>query len=146
MTNRGEFEKVNRSSTPLYGARKLLVCGYAAAGHQELLEFLKYIGLDSIPIVFASDKDIDRPLKDMMARADRSGMGAGSTIHRAIILSGLTQKEVHTLIGGYRQAGGPEQLWAVVTPISEGWPLRQLLEELEAGHQAMKQRKQASDP
>jgi len=145
MSKQGEFEKVSRSSAPLYGERKLLVCGYPAAAHQELLAFLKYIGLDNIPVVFASDKDIDRPLMDLMALPDRNGIGDDSTLNRAIILSGLAEKEVHTLIGGYRQAGGTEQLWAVLTPISESWPLRQLLEELAAEHQAVKQRKQASD-
>lgn len=145
MSNPGEFEKVSRSATPLYGERKLLVCGYPSAAHQELLTFLKYIGLDNIPVVFASDDDIGLSLSDLMTLPDRRGIGEGSTLKRAIILSGLTEKEVHTLIGGYRQAGGPEQLWAVLTPISESWPLRELLDELEAEHKAMKQRKKVSD-
>jgi len=145
MSKQGEFEKVSRSSTPLYGERKLLVCGYPAAAHSELLAFLKYIGLDHIPVVFATDKDIDNPIADLMALPGRSGFGDDSTLKRAIILSGLTEKEVHTVIGGYRQAGGAEQLWAVLTPISEKWPLRELLEELEAEHKAMKERKKASE-
>ena len=145
MSNQGEFEKVSQSSAPLYGERKLLVCGYSSAAHQELLAFLKYIGLDSIPVVFATDTDIDRQLLDLMALPDQSGLGEDSTLKRGIILSGLTEKEVHTLIGGYRQAGGAEQLWAVLTPISENWSLRDLLQELEAEHQAMKQRKKASE-
>ena len=145
MSKQGEFEKVSRSSAPLYGQRKLLVCGYPSAAHQELLAFLKYIGLDNIPVVFAIGTDIDRQLADLMALPDRSGLGEDSTLRRGIILSGLTEKEVHTLIGGYRQAGGTEQLWAVLTPISENWSLRDLLKELEAEHNAMKQRKKASD-
>ena len=140
MSNQGEFEKVSRSSTPLYGERKLLVCGYPAAVQQELLAFLKYLGLDAVPVVFATAEDMDRPIREMMTRSDRSGLGEDSTLKRAIILSGLTEKEVHTLIGGYRKAGGADQLWAVLTPISETWLLKKLLKELEAEHRAMKRR------
>jgi len=145
MNTPGEFEKVNRSSKSLYGERKLLVCGYPAAVQQELLAFLKYIGLNAIPVIFAVAGDIDRPLNELLARPDRSGLGEDSALKRAIVLSGLTEKEVHSLIGGYRQAGGADQLWAVLTPISETWPLGKLLDELEAEHQAMRRQNTSSD-
>jgi hypothetical protein len=62
----------------------------------------------------------------------------------AIIMSGITENELHQLISSYRKVGMPEPLWATLTPTSEGWTLRQLLTELSAEQQAMKE-KQSSD-
>jgi len=38
----------------------------------------------------------------------------------------------------YKYAGLPSQLWASLTPISETWPLKTLLDELSAEAEAFK--------
>ncbi|MGD9186111.1 MAG: DUF3783 domain-containing protein, partial [Desulfobacterales bacterium] len=80
-------------------------------------------------------------LKEVFSAEDRSGMGHFSTMHRAIIMSGFLQSEVHTLMTAFRQAGLPRQLWATVTPVSENWTLAALLTELAEEDRAMQQKK-----
>jgi hypothetical protein len=76
-----------------------------------------------------------------MNSGDRSGMGEHSPMKRAIIMSGLTQKELHTLMSVYRATGMSSQLWASLTPISENWTLKNLLNELESESEAMKKKR-----
>ena len=66
--------------------------------------------------------------QEVFSAEDRSGIGHFSTMHRAIIMSGFLQSEVHTLMTAFRQAGLPRQLWATVTPVSENWTLAALFD------------------
>jgi hypothetical protein len=43
-------------------------------------------------------------------------------------------------MGGYRQQGLPAQLWATLTPTSEGWTIKSLLDELDAERRAFQRR------
>ena len=56
-------------------------------------------------------------------------------------MSGLTQNELHGLMAAYRKSGFPRQLWAALTPVSEKWPLEQLLKELETEDRVMKNKR-----
>jgi hypothetical protein len=42
---------------------------------------------------------------------------------------------------GYRQAGLPSQMWATLTPVSENWPLADLLKELVKENETLKGKK-----
>ena len=53
------FQKVKKIKKRMYGPEKLLVCGYTAAEHENLLAFLEQCGLKKIPVVFVADKDRD---------------------------------------------------------------------------------------
>ena len=55
-----------------------------------------------------------------------------------LLMSGLTQNELHRLMAAYRNAGRSRQIWATLTPFSEKWPLEHLLNELQAEERAMK--------
>jgi hypothetical protein len=114
----------------MYGPTGIVVCGYPPAEHEPLAEALGLIGLGDRPVLFVSGKDSMRTLKEVLAFGDRSGMGEPSDLPRALILSGFTQQELHTLMSAYRQAGLPSQHWATLTPTSENWTLGDLLNEL----------------
>jgi hypothetical protein len=60
---------------------------------------------------------------------------------RAVIMSGVTGKEMNSLMQGYRKARFPLQLWASLTPTSETWTLQELLSELEMESRAMQGKK-----
>ncbi|MBW2050231.1 MAG: DUF3783 domain-containing protein [Deltaproteobacteria bacterium] len=49
-------------------------------------------------------------------------------------------EELHRLMKNYRESGMPGQLWATVTPVSEGWRLVDLLKELAAEAEAMRRK------
>lgn len=135
------FEKVEKSNQRMHGPKGILVCGYAPTEHEPLADALAQIGFADRPVIFATDGDADRTLIELLFSENRSGMGMRSSMPRAIIMSGFTQEELHTLMNAYRKAGLPAQLWATVTPVSENWTLETLLLELSKEDEALKQRR-----
>jgi hypothetical protein len=129
---KGTFKKVACSDKPMYGPRALLICGYPVEERAPFLEMLDKIGLGGVPAVFATVGDLEAVVGELLVRKDKTGLRENAAMQRAVVMSGLTQKELHTLMGVYRKAGLPRQLWATLTPVSEHWSLGALLDELEA--------------
>jgi hypothetical protein len=98
------------------------------------------IGLTELPLVWVTEDQADIQVGNLIQLEDGSGTGQGSALPRAIIMSGITQKELHILMSGCRQSGMQQPLWATLTPTSEIWPIKDLLKELAAEHEAMQQR------
>ena len=136
-----EFQKVTQTDDSLYGPRKLLLCGFAAEVQSKFNELLKMIGLTELPLVWVTEDQADTRVGDLIQLKDGSGTGASSTLPRAIIMAGISQKELHILMSGCRQSGMQQPLWATLTPTSETWAIKELLKELAAEHKAMQQRK-----
>jgi hypothetical protein len=134
---KGTFKKVDHSENHMYGPRALLICGYPAEEHHPFVDMLEKIGLAGVRAVFATAQDLTSTVGDLLLLEDKTGFRETSPMQRAVIMSGLTQKELHVLMGVYGKVGLPSQLWATLTPVSEGWPLGALLEELEAERRAM---------
>ena len=141
MKHNGTMRKVGQSSKRMFGPRKLLVCGYPETQQQALLSLLKRGGLNSVPVIFATNNDIQRTLKEILESDDRHGQGEDSDMKRAVIMSGFSQKELHTLMAAYRKSKLPIQHWATLTPISESWVVTDLLDELEAESKAIKKQR-----
>jgi hypothetical protein len=136
------FEKVKQTSKAMYGSRKIAVCGYSDAEQQFILNLLDKIKLNDLPVVFITREQSDITLEDIFKLPDKSGIGNASDLQRTVIMSGLTEKELHTIITAYRAMKLPEQLWATLTPVSEKWRVGDLLQELAAEHQAMKSQRE----
>ena len=139
--NEGTFQKMASSEKRMYGPKGLLICGFPPAEHAPLADALDQVGFNDRPYIFAMEKDLARTLKAVFSSESRAGMGHSSTMHRAIIMSGFLQSEVHTLMTAFRQAGLPRQLWATVTPVSENWTLAALLTELAEEDRAMQRKR-----
>jgi hypothetical protein len=134
------FEKVSPSDKPMYGPRKLLVCGFPSEAQPKFFKFLEIIGLSDLPKIWVAEAHADSLISEVLALEDDTGRGVSSGLPRAIIMCGLTQNELHLLMSGSRQAGMQPPLWATLTPTSETWTVQDLLKELAAEHQAMQQR------
>jgi hypothetical protein len=134
------FEKVSASDEPMYGPRKLLICGFAAEIQPHVVKLLEIIKSSDIPRIWVTAEHAGSPISNVLALEDNTGWGISSELPRAIIMCGLTQNELHLLMSGSRQAGMKPPLWATLTPTSETWTVQDLLTELSAEHQAMQQR------
>jgi len=106
-----------------------------------LLSLLEENGLSAFPVIFATNGDLQRTLKEVLDSDDRQGQGEVSDMKRAVIMSGFTQKELHILMTAYRGSDLPPQLWATLTPISENWSVADLLAELAAEAEAVKKQR-----
>ena len=141
MTDDG-FQKVDQSDNLLYGPRKLLLCGFPAEAQSKFNTLLTMIGLSEIPMVWVTEDQADIHVAELVQLEDGAGTGASSDLPRAIVMSGISQNELHILMAGCRKSGMQQPLWATLTPTSETWPIQNLLKELAAEHEAMKKRQQ----
>lgn len=132
------FSKVGASAKKrLYGPRALLACGYTAQDQILLSDMLERFRLSDIPVVFALGADMDAAVGELLARPGGYGRGEDSPLPRAVILSGVTEKELSTIMAAWKHLGLPRQNWATLTPTSEGWPLIDLLTELDLERAAL---------
>jgi hypothetical protein len=138
---KGTFKKIGESAQPMYGPRGMLVCGFAPAEQDAIMKFLGDIPLADLSVIFATASDSGERLCDLLTRPDQSGRSADCGPVRAVVLSGITEKELHRIISAYQDAGLPRPLWASLTPFSEGWTLSALLEELKKERIAMEKNK-----
>ena len=136
-----KFEKISRSDKSLYGSRKLLLCGFSTGAQSKFMTILKVLGLEKTPTVWATSEQGDARLCDLLELSDQTGQGVSSDLPRAVIVAGITQKELHRLMTVCRKSGMQKALWATLTPTSETWTLKHLLAELSAERRAFQKRK-----
>lgn len=138
MSHSSGFSKVGASAKKrLYGPRALLVCGYTAEEQVLFQDMLTRFHLADIPVIFALGDAMDEHVGELLARPGGSGQGQDSPLPRAVILSGVTEKELSTIMAAWKHLGLPRQNWATLTPTSETWPLIDLLTELDLERAAL---------
>jgi hypothetical protein len=93
-------------------------------------------------LVWVTEDQADMQVGELVQLADGTGTDGSSNLPRAIIMSGISQNELHMLMAGCRKSGMQQPLWATLTPTSETWPIQNLLKELAAEHRAMQKKKQ----
>jgi len=135
------FEKVSRSAKPLYGPRKLLLCGFPADAQPKFGVVLKMADLTNLSAVWVGSAQADTRIADLLELPDGAGGGESSGLSRAIIVSGITENELHRMMAVSRKTGMKHTLWAVLTPTSETWTIQELLTELMAEREAMQKTK-----
>ncbi|MDL2270021.1 DUF3783 domain-containing protein [Desulfosarcina sp. OttesenSCG-928-A07] len=140
------FEKVHYSDTPLYGPKKLILCGFPQGVSGNMEKVLKMAGISDVPVVWADSSHLDQLLSELLQLAHGSEGGKkDSALPRAIIVSGITENQLHALMAICRQTGMQKALWATLTPTSENWTLGKLLGELEAERKALSQYEKNAD-
>ncbi len=132
MGKKSTFSKVSRTENRLYGPRKLLVCGFPLTERAPFLDIVRLADINDLPTVWAGLQQADETLQRLFSMADMWGFDIESELPRAVIMGGITQKELHQLMGACRSCEMAPSLWAVLTPTSEKWTLKALLEELRA--------------
>jgi hypothetical protein len=123
-----------------------LICGFTPEGQTALDDVIVAAAIRELPLVYAGSDDLEMPLAEIIARKGQAGRGEPSRMPAAIIMAGITEKELHQLISSYRDAAMPAPLWATLTPTSETWTLRQLLKELSAERAALANQPPARSP
>lgn len=141
MTEKSTFEKVTPSQQPLYGPRKLILCGFGAEAQKKFASLLHMVGMADVPKIWATADQGSALLAELMALPDESGAGMASSLPRAVIVGGITQAQLIGLMNVCKKSGMRASLWACLTPVSETWSLSQLLAELARERDAMAKRK-----
>ena len=132
-----KFEKVGRSGKPLYGPKKLLLCGFSGELQQKISAVKKTAGLGEVAAVWLDETRAEGRLADLMELPDGTGQGDPSSLPKAVIVGGISESQLRALMTVAKKSGIQKVLWAVLTPISEAWTLSRLLAELSAERRAM---------
>jgi hypothetical protein len=132
-----KFEKISKSDAAMYGPRKLLLCGFGAGAQEKFLKVLEFAGLPDVPRIWAAAEQGEATVSDLFELPDGTGEGVGSSLPRAIVVAGITEKELQRLMMVCKKSGMKQTLWAALTLTSEKWSLSRLLGELAAERRAM---------
>jgi hypothetical protein len=146
MENDG-FAKLGDTEKRLHGPRGLVVAGYPLKERKIVMGMLGYLKINDVPVIFPSEQHLDLPLLDVLALPHRTGLEDESGLPRAVIMSGLTERELGQLMAMHRGAELAPPLWATLTVHSESWSLGRLLGELSAeaeAFRAMKKREETA--
>jgi len=139
------FEKLDASEQPLYGPRRLILCGFDAAARSDFEKLIRVSEIENLDCLWAGEREGGLELKALFEHPLEAPSDSGlpkDTIHpRAIIAGGMLQKEFHLLMNLSREVAMPPTLWAVLTPTSASWTLNALVRELSAERAAMEARK-----
>jgi len=136
----GTFKKVGESTEPMYGARAILVCGFTPLEQENVMKLMDNIQLTDVPVIFATAADTDKHLGELLTRPDQSERNSDCDNERAVIMSGITERELQQILSSYKESGLPRPLWASLTPFSENWTLSALLDELKQERIAMEKK------
>jgi len=131
------FEKITLSDKLLYGPEKLIVCGFPADIQPKFKAVLSMAGLEQVPLVWALENQSSTRLSDLVALPSGSGRGESSTLPRAIIVAGIAERQLQSLMAICSKTGMKQAIWATLTPTSETWQLKDLLAELMAERKAL---------
>jgi len=140
--SKGTFKKVGESTEPMYGPRAILVCGFTPLEQENVMKLIDNIQLTDVPVIFATAADTDKHLGELLTRPDQSERNSDYDNERAVIMSGITERELQQILSSYKESGLPRPLWASLTPFSENWTLSALLDELKLERIAMEKNKQ----
>ncbi len=131
------LSRLKGSRKRLHGPRAAIVCGYGAHEQGILTAMMERWRFGDMHVVFAGAQESRMRVGDILALPPLTGTGQDSPLPRAVILSGITEKELNTFMAAWRHLALPGQHWAVLTPTSETWSLAELLAELERERRAL---------
>ena len=98
MEHKGKFNKIKKSKKRMYGPRVLLVCGYPDEERSDFLSFIKEMGLHDVQVIYATTDDLTKPIGNILSTEQLEKSTGTSDMPRAVVMSGLTQKELHNLV------------------------------------------------
>jgi len=124
------LKPVGESKKRMYGPRGILVCGFSSDERKTILRIFSNKKFKRLPVIFTNGEDRLALMKDMITRAHLTGLDHECDLDRAVIMSGLTEKELHRTMSAYKKLKLPKPLWATLTPTSENWTVEALILEL----------------
>jgi len=98
------------------------------------------VGLADVPRVWVATQQGSMSLASLLELVDGSGAEAASALPRAVIVAGITEAQLISLMTVCKKSGMQAALWAVLTPASEKWSVNQLLAELAREREALQKK------
>lgn len=123
----GTMRPMDIDETPLYGPRGILVCGLGEDAAAQGIALIRDLGWANLPLFFAGRTDLETPVGALFSEQPDHREDLGGV---AVIMGGITGRELQRLMKSWRERALPRALWATLTETSETWPLGTLLKHL----------------
>ena len=133
------FRPIGDSDKKMHGHTAVLISGFSAEEQQMLHTKLPEWGMEQVSLVAIAADTLPLTLEQATALPDKTNLGETAELPRAVIMSGLQERQLNSLMRGYREAGLARPLWASVTAHSENWTVKYLLVELLKEREAMRE-------
>jgi hypothetical protein len=137
------FEPIGSSDSRMHGETAILASGYSVSQQKTLRAMMDTAGLQDVGVVYIVAESLPLTLKELARLPAESNAGKTAELPQAVVMSGLTEKQLHAMMDNYRESSLPRPLWASVTPTSANWTIKYLLVELLKEREAMRQARQA---
>ncbi|HPM75725.1 MAG TPA: DUF3783 domain-containing protein [bacterium] len=125
------------------GPRIILIGGFQADEVMLLKEFVDRTFPERIRLRLCTAQMLDKTLGDALSQPVDDNPAPPDKLPRFLLLSGMSNREIHALINRFGSTGLPRPLFAATTSANLHFLLRQLLLELLQEHKAMMARRQA---
>jgi len=138
MSEGASFQSLDRDDSSGPGPRAMLLCGLEQSLAPAIGQILRECGAGAHRLVFCTKAMLDERLGVALGGAppDDAPLPADA-LPRVVVLSGMTGRQIHGIIDGWRAAGLPGPIWASSTPSNLDFPVRILVRELLAERRAM---------
>lgn len=135
---KGTFKKMEATDQRMFGPRALLLSGFdeAERGHVELMLLAS---IADLPLIWVNSLVGGQTLLKL-SEGGCLAEEPGSDLPRAVVFSGVTERELHEIMALYKKLELPRPLWAALTETSQHWPFRELVRELESERAALDRR------
>lgn len=124
-----DFKKLDGSDELLPGNRQIILCGMKIKEQEQIRKILKKCHL-SADIVYPTEEYEDDTMQEINTLSADTGKGEVSSLNRAIITAGTTQKEFQRFLDRVNKSTLKRSLWATLTETTKEWTLSKLLNEL----------------
>ncbi len=137
------FRPIGDSDKKMHGNTAVLISGFSADEQSMLHKNLTEWGMEDVSLVVIAADTLQLTLEQATALPDKTNLGQTAELPRAVVMSGLQERQLNTLMRGYRELEMARPLWASVTAHSEKWTVKYLLVELLKEREAMREAMEA---
>ncbi len=137
--DKATFRPIGDSDQHMHGRPAILASGFTPTEQRQLRSQMDEAGLSCVPIVYITADSLSLTPAELAGLPGETNAGLTAELPRVIVLSGLTERQLHLVMDSYRAGDLPRPIWASVTPVSADWTLKSLLVELLKERDAMRQ-------
>lgn len=135
------FRKLDNDDRRGHGPRLILIGGFQANEVMILKEFVDKVLPEKAHLRLCTAKMLEKTLGEALNQSFDDDPAPPEKLPCFLLLSGLSNQEIHAVINRYSTTGLPRPLFASATPANVNFLLRQLLLELLEEHKAMMTRR-----
>ncbi len=129
MTTESWKDLTHRTDT-LPGPKAFFACGYGSEQVNMLRTFLDELGYEEVPIRVCRKAHLDHPLAESLAEDVSGALLPEGALPYTLILSGLTPKDVESVLHRFKQVALPRPIFATTTERNLDFTVKTLLRHL----------------